>query len=35
VMRRLNAAVDLLHQDPAVVAKSFLQSHGLIPTTGP
>lgn len=31
VMRRLNASVDLLHQDPAVVAKQFLRSHGLAP----
>jgi osmoprotectant transport system substrate-binding protein len=33
VMRRLNAAVDISHQDPAVVAKQFLQSNGLVPAT--
>ena len=34
VMRRLNAAVDVSGQDPAVVAKQFLQEHGLLtPTT--
>ncbi len=31
VMRRLNAAVDIYHQDPAAVAKQFLQAHGLGP----
>jgi glycine betaine/choline ABC-type transport system substrate-binding protein len=31
VMRQLNAAVDIGHQDPAVVAKQFLQAHGLVP----
>ena len=31
VMRRLNAAVDVSHQDPATVAKQFLQAHGLVP----
>ncbi len=31
VMRQLNAAVDVYHQDPAVVAKHFLQAHGLVP----
>ena len=30
VIRRLNAAVDVYHQDPATVAKHFLQAHGLI-----
>jgi osmoprotectant transport system substrate-binding protein len=30
VMRRLNAAVDISHQDPAVVAKHFLQAYGLV-----
>ncbi len=35
VMRRLNAAVDIVHEDPAAVAKSFLQSRGLIPKTAP
>ncbi len=34
VMRRLNAAVDLSHQDPAVVAKAFLLAHGLAAATG-
>jgi osmoprotectant transport system substrate-binding protein len=29
-MRRLNAAVDVSGQDPAVVAKQFLQDHGLL-----
>jgi osmoprotectant transport system substrate-binding protein len=33
VMRRLNAAVDISHQDPAVVAKQFLQAHGLVPAS--
>lgn len=31
VMRRLNSAVDISHQDPAAVAKQFLQAHGLAP----
>jgi osmoprotectant transport system substrate-binding protein len=31
VMRRLNAAVDIAHQDPMLVAKQFLQAHGLVP----
>jgi osmoprotectant transport system substrate-binding protein len=35
VMRRLNAAVDINHQDPATVAKQFLQAHGLAPATAP
>jgi osmoprotectant transport system substrate-binding protein len=30
-IRRLNAAVDLYNQDPAQVAKRFLQAQGLIP----
>jgi osmoprotectant transport system substrate-binding protein len=30
-MRQLNAAVDIYHQDPAAVAKQFLQAHGLVP----
>ncbi|MGI8429614.1 MAG: glycine betaine ABC transporter substrate-binding protein [Solirubrobacteraceae bacterium] len=30
VMRALNAAVDLSHQDPALVAKQFLLTHGVI-----
>jgi glycine betaine/choline ABC-type transport system substrate-binding protein len=29
VMRRLNAAVDIQNQDPAVVAKQFLLAHGI------
>jgi osmoprotectant transport system substrate-binding protein len=31
VIRRLNAAVDIQNQDPAAVAKQFLQAHGLVP----
>ncbi len=31
VMRELNQAVDVAGQDPAVVAKQFLETHGLIP----
>jgi osmoprotectant transport system substrate-binding protein len=31
VMRELNAAVDVSHQDPTLVAKQFLQAHGLLP----
>jgi osmoprotectant transport system substrate-binding protein len=31
VMRRLNAAVDISQEDPAAVAKAFLQANGLIP----
>jgi osmoprotectant transport system substrate-binding protein len=30
VMRRLNAAVDISHEDPSKVAKQFLSDHGLI-----
>jgi osmoprotectant transport system substrate-binding protein len=30
VIRRLNAAVDVYHRDPMVVAKQFLQAHGLL-----
>jgi osmoprotectant transport system substrate-binding protein len=33
VIRKLNAAVDVSNQDPAVVAKQFLQSRGVIPAT--
>jgi osmoprotectant transport system substrate-binding protein len=34
VMRKLNAAVDVSGQDPALVAKQFLRAHGLLtPTT--
>ena len=29
-IRRLNAAVDVYHQDPALVAKRFLLAHGLL-----
>jgi osmoprotectant transport system substrate-binding protein len=35
VMRRLNAAVDISHQDPVVVAKQFLVADGLIPAPTP
>lgn len=34
VMRRLNAAVDVAKQDPAAVAKQFLQTHGLLEALG-
>ncbi len=34
-MRRLNAAVDVLGQTPAVAATQFLQAHGLIPPPSP
>ena len=30
-LRRLNAAVDVGNQDPKLVAKQFLQQHGLVP----
>jgi osmoprotectant transport system substrate-binding protein len=30
-MRQLNAAVQLSHQDPAIVARDFLLAHGLVP----
>ncbi len=33
-IRQLNAAVDVWHQDPAVVAKEFLMAHGLVPASG-
>jgi len=33
VMRQLNADVDVSHQDPAAVAKQFLETHGLVPIT--
>jgi osmoprotectant transport system substrate-binding protein len=33
VMRKLNAAVDISNQDPAAVAKQFLQAHGIIRAT--
>jgi osmoprotectant transport system substrate-binding protein len=32
-MRRLNAAVEVSNQDPAVVARKFLIAHGLIKNT--
>jgi osmoprotectant transport system substrate-binding protein len=36
VMRQLNSAVDIAQQDPAAVAKQFLQTHGLLtPLTEP
>ena len=31
VIRQLNAAVDISHQNPAKVAKEFLLAHGLLP----
>jgi osmoprotectant transport system substrate-binding protein len=34
VMRRLNAAVDVAKQDPAGVAKQFLETHGLLEPLG-
>ena len=33
-MRELNAAVDVAQQDPATVAKQFLETHGLIAAAG-
>ena len=33
-LRRLNAAVDVGNQDPKLVAKQFLQPHGLVPPGG-
>jgi glycine betaine/choline ABC-type transport system substrate-binding protein len=33
VMRQLNAAVALNHEDPAKVAKQFLEAHDLLPAT--
>jgi len=33
VMRRLNADVELLHEDPTKVARQFLQAHGLLPAS--
>jgi osmoprotectant transport system substrate-binding protein len=30
-MRQMNAAVDVYNRDPSVVAKEFLQAHGLVP----
>ncbi len=33
VMRQLNALVDVAGKDPAVVAKQFLETHGVIPVT--
>jgi osmoprotectant transport system substrate-binding protein len=34
VMRQLNAAVDVAKQDPAAVAKQFLETHGLLEPLG-
>jgi osmoprotectant transport system substrate-binding protein len=34
VMRELNSAVDVAKQDPALVAKQFLQTHGLLTPLG-
>jgi osmoprotectant transport system substrate-binding protein len=33
VMRQLNSAVDVSHEDPAVVAKQFPMAHGLLPAS--
>ena len=33
VMRELNEQVDVAGQDPATVAKMFLETHGVIPPT--
>jgi osmoprotectant transport system substrate-binding protein len=33
VMRQLNLAVDVAGQDPAAVAKQFLETHGVIPSS--
>jgi osmoprotectant transport system substrate-binding protein len=33
VMRRLNQAVDISHQDPAAVARQYLETHGLLTPT--
>jgi osmoprotectant transport system substrate-binding protein len=33
-LRHLNAAVDIGNQDPKLVAKQFLQQHGLVPVGG-
>jgi glycine betaine/choline ABC-type transport system substrate-binding protein len=30
-MRQMNAAVDVYNRDPTVVAREFLQAHGLVP----
>lgn len=35
VLRKLNAAVDLYHQDPGYVAKQFLMANGLVTSTTP
>jgi osmoprotectant transport system substrate-binding protein len=34
-IRQLNAAVDVYNQDPTVVARHFLQAHGLVPLGTP
>jgi osmoprotectant transport system substrate-binding protein len=34
VMRQLNAAVDISGVDPGVVARQFLEAHGLVPSAG-
>ena len=35
-MRQLNSAVDVAKQDPAAVAKQYLETHGLLtPLPGP
>jgi osmoprotectant transport system substrate-binding protein len=35
VMQELNQAVDVAGEDPATVARRFLETHGLIPPTVP
>jgi glycine betaine/choline ABC-type transport system substrate-binding protein len=34
-IRRLNAEVDVQNEDPAVVARAFLEAHGLVKPVGP
>ena len=33
VIRQLNAAVALNHEDPAKIAKQFLEAHDLVPSS--
>jgi osmoprotectant transport system substrate-binding protein len=33
-VRELNAAVDVYNQDPVLVAREFLQAHGIVPLSG-
>jgi glycine betaine/choline ABC-type transport system substrate-binding protein len=35
VMRQLNQDVDISQEDPAAVAKQFLETHGMVPPTPP